>query len=207
MNWILCFLYFYLASVSMCYCCDNFHDEINNEINSVQIVNDAHDELYATVYELQLFLSEQNYKQNISMSSRNNASTYINWLQCQYIKMADLLWSEIEYHLNDGTIDSEKFDLLEMIRVSHGIFLTGNFHENAIDLNLLNPYDQILFDCIFKINSTVDIAKQTYLTNEHLLQNELKVLLLVQDHFELKKILDDIYELFTTNVKYFEEVS
>lgn len=200
MNRISRALYFYLSIVCLCYCY-NISDE--DKYNENKIVNDAHCKLYGAVHELQLFLSEQ----NIVIHSENIAGTYINWLQWQYIKMADLLWREIEYYLilNDHTI--EKSDLLELIRISHAVLLNGNFRENSIDLNLFDPYDEILFDCILKVNSLIDIAKQTFLIDENLMENELSILSVVQDHFELKKILDDIHGLFTTNVKYFEEVS
>lgn len=200
MNRIPSALYFYLSIVSMCYCYNIYDEEIYNEN---KIVNDTHCKLHGTVHELQLFLSEK----NIAIDSQNNAGTYINWLQSQYIKMADRLWMEIEYYLilNDHTI--EKSDLLELIRDSYAILLNGHFRENSIDLNLFDPYDEILFDCILKVNSLINVAKQTFLIDENLMENELSILSVVQDHFELKKILDDIYGLFTTNVKYFEEVS
>lgn len=169
--------------------------------NSAETI-DAEKDLSDTLHELELVFAGQSEH---SMSDESPIGiTFINWLERQYIKMERLLWSEIDYHSKDNNSD---VDLLEMIRICHAIFLNGNFRENSIDLNLFDAYDEILFDSIVSVNRSVRIARDTYLNNQETLKNELNTILIVQDQFELKKWLDNIYEYITSTDRFLRSVS
>lgn len=154
-----------------------------------------------TIYELELVFNG---------NAINNTSqlTFVNWLKQQYIQMESQLWNEIDFHLRENDDDDhDGVDLIEMIRISHSIFLSGNFRENSIDLNLFDAYDEILYDCIATINDSVRSAQKSYLNSHGSIENELKTMLVVQDHLELRKQLDDIYEFIASNVNYLNRVS
>lgn len=157
------------------------------------------------VYEFELVFNEQPINETINLSM--NDMTYIGWLRHQYIKLESQLWSEIDFHLNGNYVQNDEIDLIKMIRISHSIFLSGNFRENAINLNLFDSHDEILFDCIATINNSVQMAKKTYLKDLNAIETELKIMLVVQDHFELKRQLNDIYEFIASNEYYFKSVS
>lgn len=163
---------------------------------------DAEKDLSDTLHELELGFAGQN--RHNTFDGPPIGITFISWLKWQYIKMEQFIWSEIDYHSKDN---GSAVDLLEMIRICHAIFLNGNFRENSIDLNLFDAYDEIVFDSISSVNRSVRIAQDTYLNNHEMLKNELNTILIVQDQFELKKLLDNIYEYITSTDRFLRSVS
>lgn len=136
-----------------------------------------------------------------------NGVTFINQLRQQYIKLEQHVWTLIGLQLNANNC---RIDLFELVRVSNSWLLNGNFRENAIDLNLFDAHDEILFDCIRTVNRSVQRAQQTYLNDRKLLsdpENELDIMYIVQDHLDLRHTLDDIYKYISSNENYFRSVS
>lgn len=165
-------------------------------------------DLSKTLLEFELAFGMQ-IEYNTSDTS-NDGLTFVNWLKRQYLKLEQQLWSEIEYHSKESTastMNDAKSDLLEMLRISHLVFFNGNFRENAIDLNLFDAHDEILFDCITAINRSVQLSKETYLNRPEMLQNELNTISIVQDQLELQKTLDNIYKFISSNHVYMRSVS
>lgn len=171
--------------------------------NSEEIVDAAND-LYDILYDLELILDGKSINDT---DVSPNGLTFINQLKQQYINIEQLLWSIIDNHLNE---EIEEIDLLELVRMSHAIFFSGNFRENVIDLNLFNAYDEILYESILTINQSLRTAQKTYLNDLEILddlKNELKIMLIVQDQLILKKTLDNIYEYISSNGDYMRSVS
>lgn len=173
--------------------------------NSTELF-DMEQDLSKSLHELELAFAI--HFEEDAFDASETGLTFINWLKRQYLKLEQQLWTEIEYHSKENIANSDTQNgLLDMIRISHLVFFNGNFRENAIELNLFDSYDEILFDCISTINRSVAISKETYLNHEELLQNELDTIVIVQDQFGLKKTLDDLYEFISSNYEYLKSVS
>lgn len=176
-----------------------------NEISNATTI-DYKIELTATVLELHSVFNG-NAISDLSLIG----GPFINWLNQQYLKMETQLWMKINYHLYENIVDIDmniiRIYLFGMIRISYFIFLNGNFRENAIDLNLFDSYDEIVFDFISIINDSVRIANLTYLNDIQTFDDELRILLIVQDNFLLKKHLDDLHAFITNDMNYFMNVS
>lgn len=132
----------------------------------------------------------------------SNETEFIYEQQQDYWRLEQSLWDNIKYREYDTD-----FEMLDKIRVMHLNFLSRNFHEHAIALNLFNHSDEILFDSLNAINISVKIAKSEYLNDYKAITNELKTILIAQDHLSLEKQMNYFYDYFTSNDAYFKNVS
>lgn len=212
MSWLNKRTFLYLVLISI-------HFDFNSSLTTIdpwtvyssteeEEVVDVEKDLSETLLEFELAFGMQ-IEYNTSDTS-SDGLTFINWLKRQYLKLEQQLWSEIEYHSKKSTtstMNDIKSDLLEMLRISHLVFFNGNFRENAIDLNLFDDHDEILFDCITAINRSVQLSKETFLNSPEMLRNELNTISIVQDQLELKKTLDNIYKFISSNHVYMRSVS
>lgn len=133
--------------------------------------------------------------------------TFIDRLRQLFIKMETQLWIEIAHHIYEKNIETVMADLLVMLQYSYSFFLLGNFHEYSVDLNLFDPYDEILFDCITTINATVHRANLTYLNATDMIKNYVEILSIVQDNFLMNKPLNEINKYITFDMTYLMNVS
>lgn len=189
-----------IASIENTYSSTEYTELYSNS-ESIEAAND----LYDSLYNLELIFDEEAINDTLNVSP--NGFTFINQLQQQYINIEQQLWSIISNHLN---AEIEEIDLLELVRMIHALFFNGNFHENVIDLNLFDAHDEILYESISTINQSLCTAQKTYLNDPDILDdpnNELKIMLIVQDHLMLKKTLDNIYEYISSNGDYIRSVS
>lgn len=170
--------------------------------------SDATNDLYCALYDLKLIFGEETVNDTSDVCSMG--IPFINQLKQQYINIEQLLWSIIIQSNHSNEWHSNQSDLLELIRVCHGTFLNGNFRENAIDLNLFNAHDEILYESISTINQSLRTAQKTYLNDPAKLndpKNELNIMLIVQDQLILRKTLDNIFEYISSNEDYVRSVS
>lgn len=163
---------------------------------------DTANKLYDNLYDLELVFDNEAINQTLNVSPFG--FTLINQLKQQYINIEQLLWYVIDNRLN---AEIEEINLLQMVHMSHAIFFNGNFRENGIDLNLFNPYDEILYESIMAINQSLCTAHKTYLNDPDTLDDELNIMLIVQDQLLLRKTLDNIYEYISSNGDYMRSVS
>lgn len=189
------------ASIEIMYSSTEYIDLYSNS----EEIFDATNDLYDILYDLELVFNDEAINDTLNVSMIGY--TFINQLKQQYINIEQLLWSIIDKHLN---AEIEEIDLLELIRMSHAIFFNGYFHENSIDLNLFDPYDEILYESILAINQSLCTAQKSYLNDPEKMadpKNELSIMLIVQDQLILKKTLDNIYEYILLNEDYMRSVS
>lgn len=176
-------------------------EQADDEINRIEEENDEENEFNTIITDLRLIFNGNSVEGRPGAHSTN--CTFIGWLRHKYFDLEDVLWSEIDYHSHKD----EDVDLVQMVHFSHFIFFNGDFRENVVHLNRFNGYDKVYNNSVRTVNRFVDLAKSTYLNNPELIKDELRTLSIVQDQFELKKTLDIIFELITSNRKYFQSVS
>lgn len=122
-----------------------------------------------------------------------------------YIGSERRLWHEINSEIADK--ENVNFTLLDQIRIEHLEFFLRDFHEYAIDLNLFVRFDEMIFDDIAAVNTSIELATKEYLVNREAIRNELKTILIAQDHLKLNKLLDDLFICKTLAEEYLERVS
>lgn len=133
--------------------------------------------------------------------------TFIDQLRIDYLKLERDLWNDIKFHLYENTTRNDDNSMIDQIRNHHLQFLSQNFHDYAIELNLFEREDEIIFDAINKINYSVDIARLKYLKDFTDLQDELKMILIAQDHLDLTPEMNYLFEFIATYGEYFQYVS
>lgn len=133
--------------------------------------------------------------------------TLIDQLRINYLKLDRDLWDDIKFHLTENTTKIDDYSMFDQIRNRHLQFLSQNFHEFGIELNLCEREDELIFDAINKINFSVDHARLKDLSDFTDLQDKLKIILIAQDHLDLAPQLNYLFEFIASYGEYFQYVS
>lgn len=133
--------------------------------------------------------------------------TFIDQKRIDYLKLERDLWNDIKFHVCENTTKNDDYSMLDQLRNHHLQFLSQNFHDFGVELNLFEPEDEIIFDAINKINYSVDHARLKYLKDFNDLQDELKIILIAQDHLDLTPQMNYLFEFIASYGEYFQYVS
>lgn len=136
-----------------------------------------------------------------------NGPTFIDQMRIDYLKLERDLWNDIKFHVFENTTTNDDFSMLDQLRNHHLQFLSKNFYEFGIELNLFEREDEIIFDAINKINYSVVHARLKYLKDFNDLQNQLKIVLIAQDHLDLTPQMNYLFEFIASYGEYFQFVS
>lgn len=136
-----------------------------------------------------------------------NGPTFIDQMRMDYLKLEQDLWNDIKFHVFENTTSNDDFSMLDQLRIHHLQFLSMNFYEFGIELNLFEREDEIIFDAINKINYSVVHARLKYLKDFNDLQNKLKIVSIAQDHLDLTPEMNYLFEFIASYGEYFQFVS
>lgn len=142
-----------------------------------------------------------------SVADSLNGPTFIDQMRIDYLTLEQDLWNDIKFHVFENTTTNDDFSMLDQLRNHHLQFLSKNFYEFGIELNLFEREDEIIFDAINKINYSVVHARLKYLKDFNDLQNKLKIVLIAQDHLDLTPQMNYLFEFIASYGEYFQFVS